>query len=299
MHVVRLSRKPLFPGIYTPVNITNNAPLIQAIADAKKAGCARWVCGCGCVGVWVGGQTGGTQGCVCSSGRTDGRTGQRAAGQHKGAVLTSSRVRVCVCVCVPVCCPIITPHTRARRGQAYVAAFLAKSEKVLAEEAAAAAAAAAAHSGEGGQQQQHREPDAAAAGAEQQQAASAADGLFEVGTFAQVHTMMTGDTPESAQLLLLGHRRLKREAVVSEQRRGGGGGGGAGVCCARRLRTRRLPVLLPRCVVLHTLPCVPPPFDNHHARARRKQIPPTHPPHTPHPHPHRCPRTRCVWRCRT
>jgi hypothetical protein len=39
--------------------------------------------------------------------------------------------------------------------------------------------------------------------------------LYEVGTFAQVHTILSGDTADSAQLLLLGHRRLKREAIVS------------------------------------------------------------------------------------
>jgi len=43
----------------------------------------------------------------------------------------------------------------------------------------------------------------------------AAAHLYEVGTFAQVHTILSGDTTDSAQLLLLGHRRLKRETTVS------------------------------------------------------------------------------------
>jgi hypothetical protein len=92
-------------------------------------------------------------------------------------------------------------------GQAYVAAFLAKSGKALAEEAAAkqqqdgtAAAAGEASAGDA---------DAAAG------KGSGVDHLHEVGTFAQVHTILAGDSADSAQLLLLGHRRLKREAVVS------------------------------------------------------------------------------------
>lgn len=30
-----------------------------------------------------------------------------------------------------------------------------------------------------------------------------------------MHTILTGDTPDSAQLLLLGHRRIRREATIS------------------------------------------------------------------------------------
>jgi hypothetical protein len=90
-----------------------------------------------------------------------------------------------------------------------VAAFLAKSDKALAEEAAAkqqqqdgiAAAAGEAASSSG-------DADAAAG------KGSGIDHLHEVGTFAQVHTILAGDSADSAQLLLLGHRRLKREAVV-------------------------------------------------------------------------------------
>jgi hypothetical protein len=43
----------------------------------------------------------------------------------------------------------------------------------------------------------------------------AASHLYEIGTFAQVHTILTGDTADSAQLLLLGHRRIRRKSVVS------------------------------------------------------------------------------------
>ncbi len=32
-----------------------------------------------------------------------------------------------------------------------------------------------------------------------------------------MHTILSGDTTDSAQLLLLGHRRIKREATVSAQ----------------------------------------------------------------------------------
>ena len=45
----------------------------------------------------------------------------------------------------------------------------------------------------------------------------AANHLYETGTFAQVHTIITGDTPDSAQLLLLGHRRIRRNNTVSLQ----------------------------------------------------------------------------------
>jgi hypothetical protein len=88
-----------------------------------------------------------------------------------------------------------------------VAAFLAKSDKALAEEAAA-------------KQQQHdgtAAGEAASSSGDTDAAAgkgSGVDHLHEVGTFAQVHTILAGDSADSAQLLLLGHRRLKREAVV-------------------------------------------------------------------------------------
>jgi Lon-like ATP-dependent protease len=38
--VVELNRKPLFPGIYTPVMIQKNEKLVKEIYDAKKHG---WV----------------------------------------------------------------------------------------------------------------------------------------------------------------------------------------------------------------------------------------------------------------
>ncbi len=45
----------------------------------------------------------------------------------------------------------------------------------------------------------------------------AAAHLYEIGTFAQVHTILSGDTPDSAQLLLLGHRRIRRKSVISSE----------------------------------------------------------------------------------
>ncbi|KAI8475159.1 MAG: Lon protease C-terminal proteolytic domain-containing protein [Monoraphidium minutum] len=111
--VVELSRKPLFPGIYTPVLVLKNEKLIKEVMEAKKHG-----------------------------------------------------------------------------GQAYVGAFLKKPEK--------GGAAAAAEGGGGGAEGE-----------------DPAGHLFETGTFAQVHTILSGDTTDSAQLLLLGHRRLKRETTVS------------------------------------------------------------------------------------
>ncbi|KAF8065961.1 lon protease [Scenedesmus sp. PABB004] len=127
MFVVELGRKPLFPGIYTPVLVLKNERLIREVMDARKAG-----------------------------------------------------------------------------GQAYVAAFLAKPDKVLAEEAAA----------------RGDKPDGGAAGAGGEAGGGPSEQgglerLYEVGTFAQVHTILAGDTADSAQLLLLGHRRLKRETLVS------------------------------------------------------------------------------------
>jgi len=38
--VVELSRKPLFPGIYTPVLVVKNERLIKEVMEAKKHGCA-------------------------------------------------------------------------------------------------------------------------------------------------------------------------------------------------------------------------------------------------------------------
>lgn len=38
LYVVKLHRKPLFPGIYTPVTITNNERLIREIREKKAGG---------------------------------------------------------------------------------------------------------------------------------------------------------------------------------------------------------------------------------------------------------------------
>jgi hypothetical protein len=39
--VVELSRKPLFPGIYTPLLVNKNEALVKEIMELKKQGCAR------------------------------------------------------------------------------------------------------------------------------------------------------------------------------------------------------------------------------------------------------------------
>jgi Lon-like ATP-dependent protease len=38
VYAVELARKPLFPGIYTPVMIQKNEKLIKEIVEAKKQG---------------------------------------------------------------------------------------------------------------------------------------------------------------------------------------------------------------------------------------------------------------------
>eukprot|EP00878_Enallax_costatus_P038130 GHUV01043289.1.p1 GENE.GHUV01043289.1~~GHUV01043289.1.p1 ORF type:complete len:305 (+),score=59.91 GHUV01043289.1:230-1144(+) len=134
MFVVELQRKPLFPGIYTPVLVLKNEALIKEVMEAKKHG-----------------------------------------------------------------------------GQAYVGAFLAKPDKVVAEEAEqhkqdSTEDAAAATASDG---------DSSGSGSGSGAGSSSGNHLYDVGTFAQVHTILAGDTADSAQLLLLGHRRIKREAVLS------------------------------------------------------------------------------------
>jgi len=52
---------------------------------------------------------------------------------------------------------------------------------------------------------------AAGAGSVKADVKTGVEHLYEVGTFAQVHTILPGDTADSAQLLVLGHRRRKRD----------------------------------------------------------------------------------------
>lgn len=109
-------------------------------------------------------------------------------------------------------------------GQPYVGAFLKR-------DAAAAAAAGAAPSPSPSPSPVAAEEGGAAAaplldlrtsGSEGSSSSSAADDLHEVGTFAQIHTLALssssgleeGEGTGSAQLLLLGHRRLRRTGVV-------------------------------------------------------------------------------------
>jgi hypothetical protein len=99
-----------------------------------------------------------------------------------------------------------------------VAAFLTKSDKATGEDSSSSSSSKA------------KGADSSSSSSEG--GASGADNLYEVGTFAQVHTMMSGDSPDSAQLLLLGHRRLKRGATVSACVCVGGGVRG-GVCGLR------------------------------------------------------------------
>ncbi|PNW82498.1 hypothetical protein CHLRE_06g281350v5 [Chlamydomonas reinhardtii] len=113
--VVELSRKPLFPGIYTPVIISKNEALVKEIMDVKKQG-----------------------------------------------------------------------------AHAYVGAFLKRPEPPLGMTAAAAVAAAG-----------------------ETEVRDAASHLYDIGTFAQVHTVLAGDSADSAQLLLLGHRRIRKTGVIS------------------------------------------------------------------------------------
>ncbi|KAG2492403.1 hypothetical protein HYH03_009349 [Edaphochlamys debaryana] len=120
--VVELTRKPLFPGIYTPVIISKNEALVKEIMDVKKQG-----------------------------------------------------------------------------AHAYVGAFLKRPEP-SAPGAGTASATGLWVPEEGAQ---------GAAGAD------AASHLHDIGTFAQVHTVLTGDSSDSAQLLLLGHRRIRKTAVLS------------------------------------------------------------------------------------
>lgn len=109
------------------------------------------------------------------------------------------------------------PATWHCRGQAYVGAFLKRpTDKDTAAkpkgEVDAAAAAAAQDATKQQEQDQQKQQEQQQQEAEAQDAASH---LYEYGTFAQVHTIMQGDTADSAQLLLLGHRRIKRVSTVS------------------------------------------------------------------------------------
>ncbi|GLC44772.1 hypothetical protein PLESTB_001216500 [Pleodorina starrii] len=117
--VVELSRKPLFPGIYTPVMINKNEALVKEIMEVKKQG-----------------------------------------------------------------------------AHAYVGAFLKRTPD---------------------HQHQHhpQQQQGAAGGGAGAEGTNAASHLYDIGTFAQVHTVLAGDGGDSAQLLLLGHRRVRKKGVIS------------------------------------------------------------------------------------
>ncbi|KAG1661222.1 hypothetical protein FOA52_008267 [Chlamydomonas sp. UWO 241] len=158
--VVELTRKPLFPGIYTPVTVTKNERMIKDILEMKKAG------GQAFVGAFLV------------------RDDKAAGGADKSGGGAAKR---------------------GRRG--------GKAKDAEASESTAAATSGAAKEAGGG-----AEGGAAGEGASIARLLEAEDPasrLYETGTFAQVHTILPGDTPDSAQLLLLGHRRIKRGATLS------------------------------------------------------------------------------------
>mmetsp|Transcript_22464 Transcript_22464/g.62033 ORF Transcript_22464/g.62033 Transcript_22464/m.62033 type:complete len:1027 (-) Transcript_22464:288-3368(-) len=140
--VVELNRKPLFPGIYAPVMVNNNAKLIKEILDAKKAG-----------------------------------------------------------------------------GQAYVGAFLRRPEPHKPPSPEAKAGSQAPKDAAAEQQQQQQQPELMVEVPPPKPAhpQDSLGHLYEVGTFAQVHTILTGEASDSGQLLLLGHRRIKRTEVLSQE----------------------------------------------------------------------------------
>lgn len=136
--VVELSRKPLFPGIYTPVMVSKNEKLIKEITEAKKQGVQSYV------GAFLRKELGPLS------------TSPPSSSPSAGAADTS-----------PSSTTPPPPSPPPPSPPNY--------------------------------------PDPL----------DPASHLFEVGTFAQVHTIIAGDSPDSAQLLLLGHRRIKRTATIS------------------------------------------------------------------------------------
>lgn len=135
VYVVELTRKPLFPGIYTPVMVSKNEKLIKEIMETKKQGAQAYV------GAFL---------------RKDSKEAKKSAGVQDAAVQS-------------------------------------KLKSNLTETA----------------------PLSSLSAEEVTQETDAGSQLYEIGTFAQVHTILTGDTNDSAQLLLLGHRRIRRTATLS------------------------------------------------------------------------------------
>lgn len=97
-------------------------------------------------------------------------------------------------------------------AQAYVGAFLQR-------DSSAAFRADEPLSPEAGRTESDAEPSSWQHGPEVEKAEdNPADALYEIGTFAQVHTVMPGES--GAMMLLVGHRRLKRVKTVSSLSRG-------------------------------------------------------------------------------
>ena len=116
---------------------------------------------------------------------------------------------------VPVKDPKIIEAVKEARahGQAYVGAFLRRSAAADAlPPEAAAAAAAGDEAGEGpeaeGEAAARPAPDAGGDAVREED-------LYDVGTFAQVHHVIPNDDG-GAQLLLMGHRRLKKVGIMGE-----------------------------------------------------------------------------------
>ncbi|GAX85453.1 hypothetical protein CEUSTIGMA_g12869.t1 [Chlamydomonas eustigma] len=127
VYVVELSRKPLFPGIYTPVMVNKNEKLIKEIMDTKKQG-----------------------------------------------------------------------------AQAYVGAFLRREPKDATKPLDSTT-----------QTETSASSSLNSSTIDLDSTVDPAAQLYEIGTFSQVHTILPGDSADSAQLLLLGHRRIRRTAIVS------------------------------------------------------------------------------------
>lgn len=179
--VVELGRKPLFPGVYTAASI-KDPKLIKELIEAKRTGGQAYV----------------------------------------GAFL-------------------VRPTEKGAKGSAKDAAAAAASGaggpapaadgKAAAAEAAGDSAAAAEGTEDATVTVTATPTGGAGAGADGK--ASAADHLYEVGTFAQVHTIFNPDgvldaaaaaasggasaAPPNINVLLLGHRRIRRTAVIGTE----------------------------------------------------------------------------------
>ncbi|KAJ9508111.1 hypothetical protein QJQ45_021406, partial [Haematococcus lacustris] len=188
--VVELTRKPLFPGIYTPVTISKNEKLIKEIMDTKKQGAQAYV------GAFLRKpDTPPASTPATASGLTLDLTdpaGSSSSSSSGGECLVSD----------------ISPEPGGSGSSGGGGSSPLDELGVLRTPRAAAG-------GRQGLRGRGKTGAGGVAGAAGD--ADAANHLYEMGTFAQVHTLLTGDTSDSAQLLLLGHRRIRRKAVISAE----------------------------------------------------------------------------------